>query len=1053
MVAHQEVLRLPFRTRPMFLFIGPRSTLSVLTFFLFGAACFGGLEIGPPQSTSANPPQKEGPAFPLEAGKPVEKTLAGGEIGSYGIKVGAEQFVHIVVEQLGISVVLTVFEPNGRQIASMGSLSGSWGKQQVSIIADSSGIYTLRIVPQNKNAWSGRYRVSLNIPRPPVDADHRRIAAERVFTEGWQSYQDKTSDSLHRAIQKFEEALSSWRNLGDAYEEFVAIFSLGATYRAQKEIQLAVDYYNQALVLARAKSDPEDEARTLFALGDTSYSVGKYDEAIEYYNQTLPLVRAAGNRSEEAVSFLALGNSYESRSEFDKAVDYYNRSLRIYGEIGKRDRLANVLERLGDTYTELGAFDKALGFLVRALDVSRETRNRHAEAVILEDLGRIFANIGKTDRAIEYYEQALAIHREVKNTYGEGLTVMQLGYVYRSLRQYDKAIEFLEQSLAIQKFEAKSKVGEAYALNDLGSTWATLKDYRKAIAYYGQSLSILIETQNRREQAREFANLMFAWDSEKVPELAILFGKQAVNIFQDIRIRVLTFDEMTRFFFNESVDGTYRRLANLLITQGRLLEAQQVLDMLKNEQYFEFIRRDGKDPSAVTASVNLTNAEKTLSRKYEENAARVTAIGTEWTALRAKLSRTPEEEKHLSELSDQLRLANQAWEEFLDSLFAELGKSREAQTTVESIQENSSGMQRVLRELEAGTVALYTLVGEDKLRLIVVTPTVMIAREYPIKAEELRKKVFAFRGLLVDPKSQPIPEAQELYKIIVGPVAQDLAGAKAETLMWSLDDVLRYIPVGALHDGQEYLVEKYKNEVFTPASAASLTERPNVTAWRGLGMGVSKSYGDFSALPSVPEELHRIIRDKNVTETIGVVPGQTLLDEAFTEVAMKKALEQNYPLVHIASHFAFAPGNETNSFLLLGGKDAQGEHLSLGEIRKDPGFSFIDTELLTLSACNTAVNGAAGDGREVDGLGILAQQKGAHAVIASLWGVYDPSTGILMQEFYKLWTTHPDMTKGEALREAQVELLRGQFATNGSSRNPYTHPFYWAPFVLIGNWR
>lgn len=237
-------------------------------------------------------------------------------------------------------------------------------------------------------------------------------------------------------------------------------------------------------------------------------------------------------------------------------------------------------------------------------------------------------------------------------------------------------------------------------------------------------------------------------------------------------------------------------------------------------------------------------------------------------------------------------------------------------------------------------------------------------------------------------------------------------------------------------------VEKYRNTVFTPTNVVNLTQRANVKVWHGVGVGVSKSYGDFRALPTVPEELHRIIQEKTNPGAGGVLPGQTMLDETFTEDGMKKALEQKYPLVHIASHFAFAAGNETNSFLLLGGKS-----------RKDPGFDFTDTELLTLSACDTAVGGEAGDGREVDGLGILAQQKGARAVVASLLGVYDPSTGVLMQEFYKRWTTHPDMTKAEALREAQLVLLRGTFTTEGLSRPIYTHPFYWAPFILIGNWR
>ena len=316
--------------------------------------------------------------------------------------------------------------------------------------------------------------------------------------------------------------------------------------------------------------------------------------------------------------------------------------------------------------------------------------------------------------------------------------------------------------------------------------------------------------------------------------------------------------------------------------------------------------------------MDLTKGEETVNQQYEANAGRVTAAGKEWAALRAKPSRTPEEEKHLAELSEQLKVANEAWGKFLSGLYEEFGKTKQSQTTVENLKESASGMQRVVRALDAGTVALYTLVGEEKYRVIVVTPTVMVAREYPITAAELRKKVFEFRQALVNPKSDPVPQARELYKILVGPAAEDIAGAKAVTLMWSLDEVLRYLPMAALHDGHEYLVEKYRITVFTPASVAELTSRPNVKAWQGLGMGVSKSYGQFPALPAVPEELRRVIREANEARPEGVLPGEVMLDEQFTEASMKKALEHKYPLVHIASHFDFQAGNETNSFSVAG---------------------------------------------------------------------------------------------------------------------------------------
>jgi CHAT domain-containing protein len=286
--------------------------------------------------------------------------------------------------------------------------------------------------------------------------------------------------------------------------------------------------------------------------------------------------------------------------------------------------------------------------------------------------------------------------------------------------------------------------------------------------------------------------------------------------------------------------------------------------------------------------------------------------------------------------------------------------------------------------------------------------------------------------------------------------------------MWSLDDVLRYLPVAALHDGHDYLVAKYRNEVFTPASMASLTHHPDVKSWSGVAMGISRAYGSFPPLPAVPEELRRIIRTSGKPDHEGVLPGQTMIDDTFTEANMEMALEKSYPLVHIASHFDFEPGDDTASFLLLGGPGAEGQQLSLAEIRKNPKFDFQDTELLTLSACNTAMGGTAGDGREVDGLGMLAQQKGARAVVASLWAVNDKSTGYLMQEFYRRWTTNPGLSKAEALRQAQLTMLHGTLGSETMPiergvrlknraappiNSPYSHPNYWAAFILIGNWQ
>jgi CHAT domain-containing protein len=265
-----------------------------------------------------------------------------------------------------------------------------------------------------------------------------------------------------------------------------------------------------------------------------------------------------------------------------------------------------------------------------------------------------------------------------------------------------------------------------------------------------------------------------------------------------------------------------------------------------------------------------------------------------------------------------------------------------------------------------------------------------------------------------------------LYRILVAPMAADLQQAGARTLMWSLDGVLRYLPLAALYDGREYLIEQYGLSVITLASNARLKDRPDST-WRAAGFGVTRGFDGSPPLPDVVSEL-AAIKD--------ILHGEIKLDGQFTETSMRETLLKRFPVVHIASHFRFMPGDQSKSFLLLG----DGGHLSMAELKTLPNL-FSGVQLLTLSACNTGV----GDGAEVEGFGTLAQRQGAKSVIASLWPVADESTSRLMQEFYRIRESSPGMTKLEALREAQLELLHG-------AGTPYAHPYYWAPFFLMGNW-
>lgn len=315
-----------------------------------------------------------------------------------------------------------------------------------------------------------------------------------------------------------------------------------------------------------------------------------------------------------------------------------------------------------------------------------------------------------------------------------------------------------------------------------------------------------------------------------------------------------------------------------------------------------------------------------------------------------------------------------------------------------------------------------------------------------------------FRDALQDTSIDPRPLGKELYDILVKPVEKELAASGAKTLVWSLDGTLRYIPIAALSpDGVTYLGEKYQNIVLTPRTRERLSG--NSADWTALGMGISEeqtvsfpeSKGQpmkLDALPGTREELMAIIHDESDPSETGILGGKRYLDKDFTLNKLKESLaarnadgKRKFNVVHLASHFRLGD-NWSNSFLFLG----NGKVLSLEEIGNSADIDFSDVELVTLSACNTALT-TDSRGFEVDSLAAAIQAKSGKAVLATLWAVYDESTSLLMQSFYRERKDDPKLTKAEALQRAQKRLITGK--TNGKS---FAHPYFWAGFVLIGNW-
>lgn len=969
--------------------------------------------------------EKAGAARPLVSNKLVERLMVEGEEHPYSINLSKGQFLHAAVKQMGADVTVTLFSPAGEKLKQV-DLIKEQGTESLSWVASYGGAYHLVVHGPQKvfhidpsiPPSSRRYEIVMVIKPSATPQDRDRMMAEDLLIEAWDLELKGTPDTQAQSMRNREQALKLWQRLKDRHSTAYTLSSIGSLYSTLGEFQKALQYRTQALRFQRAVSDRTSEADTLYSIAATYISLGETQKALESFSQALSIERTLGRRLRTAGALLSIGNLYNSLGEYQKALEFFKQAIPIYHAAG---------------YT-------------------------FGEAGTLYSIGSIYSTLGEHRKAVEYFDKALKLQHD-REKFTKAETLNKIATAYHALGDFEKTIDAYNRA-ALQFRAGGYKYGEAKAFLSIGLTYSTLGQKQNALAATNQALPLARAADDMPIEAETLSLLMNLWRHLQKPKLAIFYGKQSVNIYQQLRTNIKGLEKQLQRNYLRSIESSYRQLADLLISEGRLPEAQQVLTMLKEEEYFSFMRRDSNETSPLSKRATLTPKESEWEHRYNEIAGQVVAIGVERGALVAKLRRTPEEEQRLLKLEKDLEVANQHFQTFLSQMANESVLPAETAFKVTLLRETQS-LQDDLRVLSQGAVALYTVVGEEKYRVILVTPDAQLAREYPIKADDLNRKVLAFREAVQNPKADPLPLAQELYRIIVAPVSKDLEQAGAKTLMWSLDGALRYVPIAALHDGRQYMVEHYRNVVITLASERNLKDLPS-PQWTGLGFGVAKAHQGFSALPAVPAELRSVIHDATSSGTMkGALPGKIMLDEEFTAETMKSELRQRYPVVHIASHFAMKPGDETNSFLLLG----DGSRLTVAELKRATNL-FSGVELLTLSACDTASGGTGTDGKEVEGFGVWAQRQGAKAVVASLWPVADQSTQMLMQQFYRTREGQLPMSKAEALRQAQLALLRNQgqidaerrgislkIQKNSGQQTPYTHPFYWAPFILIGNWR
>ena len=901
-------------------------------------------------------------------------------------------------------------------------------------------------------------------------------------------------------------AVIAWLNLSNAYQArgeaqqgiAVAQKSLELSRKTRSLIgQLAAvapiarinqslgDYQNVVASLepylskARQLKNPVYESQLLASLGSAQASLGNYQNGKAMVEQALKIARDLKNPALESDALNSLGEITKDLSDYPKALSLHQQSLTIAQSLTSPPKMIAPQINLGNVYNELGDYAKSRTYYEQAIATAKQLKNRRSEGVVLLNLSNIAFKQGKPQNSITYAQKALAIFQSLRDLPLQTLANRAIALGYGELGNDAKSIESAQSTLAFAQ-KVKNPVFEKSALSLLASLHSKFGRNEQAIDAYQRAIAL--QTDNPNDNAYLYAGLARIYADRNQPQLAIVFYKQAVNSIQTVRRNIEGLPpQLQASFLQNTIDlgstktsDIYRKFADVLLSQGQVLEAQQVLELLKIQEIRDFDRTTRAKISSTGELISLDPTEEAIIKKYGS-----------YLSLIEKARSCQTSSPQCSEIT---ALRNQAQKEFdntIETLKAELAKRQEIdKQSFLNPRGNLSGKAATLLDRQPDRAILYSLVTDDRIWLILATADAPLRTfEIKVSRKELSTTVEEFRGLMEQCQkpgyvcsqtdTQAIKQvSRKLYSwLFPQELQKELPLDKIKHLMFSLDRNIRYIPMSALFDGKSYLVEKYAISTITTADRPENQPFPSTAQKTSvLAMGASKFPDGLRELHNVETELNAIVKSTS-QDRVGVYPGLKYFNSDFNKTNLQNSL-LGRNVLHLASRGVFNLNIPSESYIALGNSD----QLKISQI-KDLLLSGVD--LVVLSACQTALGGRERgneEGVEIASLGAaFLENNRAKSVLASLWNVDDISTSLLMQQLYQNLaknTPQAPVTRAQALQQAQLQFIQGKTtiadgnrlrasirikeisrpANSNSNHTPdFTHPYYWSPFVLMGS--
>ncbi|MBW4518373.1 MAG: CHAT domain-containing protein [Scytolyngbya sp. HA4215-MV1] len=834
----------------------------------------------------------------------------------------------------------------------------------------------------------------------PLSPQDRAI----VYTNLAQAYRqvgklDQTIFSWDQAIQIYQTEKTS----DSQVQRIKALIEQAQVYSDLGQHQRAIEQLQTTLGLARKISDRSLETATQGSLGNAYWAAGEYDDALQAQRESLNLARELNAPIDISTALNNLGNAYASRAE---RYAYQAESARLEGDSATASQLAQRLA--ADVRSAQYAYQQSV-------EVSRSIGGL-AEIRALLNQNRLLAKLIAQNTAPDDAPNTIIQNRLKMQTLlkaepdsqdkaylliGLANSLLQEGTRQRELPQI---ASLLQTALQVAQKNADKRT-ESFALGGLGQVYELQADYETA-------LKLTRQAQFAAQQVNA-ADSLYRWQwqigrllgAKGDIQPAIAAYEQAIATLQTLRSDIITANQDLQFDFRDSVEPVYRQMIGLLLDHQEVALSSQ-------------------SASSLVANSNLTTQNpkpKTLSpAPFYSSLFSLSTSASPHPLISASPLPTNTISRALSIL-ELLKLAE------LRNFFGD-DCVQVAQAIVD--QERSTVSKNALEVADPEAAVIYSVVLGDRTALLLRLPDGSF-KSYRIErtAEQLEKEVNTLRDKLERRATDEyFVYAQRLYQLLITPMEADLASAKPRTLVFVNDGVLRKVPMAALYDGSQFLIQKYP--IATTPSLSLTTRQPfdrhNLNA---LILGLTVAQPPFSALTNVATEA------KAVQQILG---GTQLLDTAFTLEDVRSYIQKStYPIVHMATHGKFG-ADATSTFLL--GYQSRITIKQLDTVLRAR-QTLQPVELLTLSACQTA----AGDNRSALGIAGVAVRAGVKSAVATLWFINDQATVPLIKEFYTQ-LRQPGVTKAEALQRAQIKLIQDEEYLE------YNHPAVWSPFVLIGNW-